>query len=175
MQNLVHTLTLRILMVACGLTTTKAGSPLQASRTALASYHNEIHTTGLAGYNHTKSQIRISNEFEPAINTIMLHLLQDVFHKNDFNASVLEEYEANEKFFLTNDPNATTYVSFYGTVYSLLWLLSMAIVASMIICYWVGCEYESTMVQSYHRSLNMLAKCVPLNTHPDVHKHRMIS
>lgn len=103
---------------------------------------------------------QISNEFEPSINAIINHLFQELIKSHEINTNEIEEYPGQEKIFLTSSGTTTTMLSFWGSVYSLIWLLAIGVVASMIICYWVGCEYESTAMASSYRSNSRISTYV---------------
>lgn len=81
------------------------------------------------------------------------NLLAELLRYHDLDITDLVG-DNQEKFFLTSNNLTTTMVSFWGSVYSALWVLVVGVVSSMIICYWVGCEYETTV--SY-RSLSQVS------------------
>ena len=116
------------------------------------------------------SDIIISSEFNPVIKSIVNQLMGQMDEFLLDNDDSLDETEMQEKLiFLTSSTNGTAVLSFAGLIYTLLWILAMGVISSMILCYWLGCEYEdstetTTSTSSYGRSFNSLAKYVNLST-----------
>ena len=115
------------------------------------------------------SDILISDDFNPMVKTIanqLMGMLDEILNLNQLDTNDFEETELDEKLiFLTTSTNGTAIISFSGLVYTVLWVIAMGVVGSMVVCYWVGCEYEEATTQtsttnSYGRALTTLAKYV---------------
>ena len=120
---------------------------------------NSIHSTlqtphSLPSLKHITSTFSLRNitdqiippDFNPVIKSIINQLVAqlDKLIINELNSlDYLDDDELQEKlFFVTSSTTAVQYISFYGLVYTALWALVVGIVVSMIVCYWVGCEYD---------------------------------
>lgn len=122
------------------------------------------------------SNVILTEEFNPAVRSIVNHLmgkLDEILKLNELDLDDLDESELEEKLlFLTSSTNGTAILSFSGLIYTLLWAIAVAVVGSMVVCYWVGCEYEeavemtttTTTSSSYGRALHRIAKYGHFNT-----------
>lgn len=93
---------------------------------------------------------------KPIVKSLFNQLINTVHPPSDLmSIDYYQDDVFDEKIFVTSSANASTMISFYGLLFSLLWGLAIAIVTSMVVCYWVGCEYEDmdTATMTY-RMLN---------------------